>query len=247
MLGYFSCTSNCGGEPLDFDSPEIYLSEGLHTIVVEHAQVTGLASLTLQWKETGWLLWWTVDTLWQPGGDLKATCEATNGPVPFLNGDFEDELTHWTVTGSPQYPAGWYLTELSHAGQYAVEGGIHTHLGSIGLRSDPFSLNNNSCLTVSLYLREVSDDNGEDWFFKVWLNWYDDQGMPLGVANPITVDSTVMPTNWQMVTGNSQTPVGTNMAELVLNLREEEPINPVAEMGYGYSMRIDDITLSPCP
>lgn len=235
--------------PFDLDSPEIYLSKGLHTLVIEHAQVTDSASLTLQWKQEDWWFWWTVDMLRLPGDDLTAVCEIPRHP--FLNGDFEDGLDHWangSNYGSHEISinnsAIWGLTPASHTGQYAVEGYIHEHIPSITLVSDLFVVAGGTCRTISLYVKEVFQDH-DDWFFKVLLRWYDEQGIPVGIANPITISSETMPVQWGMVSGNIQIPTGVDSAELVLELNSTDI--PKTVQGANYYLRVDDITLTSCP
>lgn len=235
--------------PFDLDSPEIYLSKGLHTLVIEHAQVTDSASLTLQWKQEDWWFWWTVDMLRLPGDDLTAVCEIPRHP--FLNGDFEDGLDHWangSNYGSHEISinnsAIWGLTPASHTGQYAVEGYIHEHIPSITLVSDLFVVAGGTCRTISLYVKEVFQDH-DDWFFKVLLRWYDEQGIPVGIANPITISSETMPTQWQMVSGNMQIPAGVDVSDLILELSSDDMNKTV--QGANYYLRVDDITLTSCP
>jgi hypothetical protein len=240
-----------GGEPFDRDSPEIYLSEGLHTIVVEHAQVTNLSSLTLQWHKDGWILpWWTVDTLWQPGGDLTATCEATNGPVSFLNGDFEDGFNHWTRIPDPPEPIwGWHLNEyVAHGGQYGAEGRVHLR-GNYPtyLISDAFTVANNRCYQTDLFFQAYFDLGYEDTLFHVVLNWYDDNGTLLSSSELLELPFSNIPANWYFFTGQATAPQGSEDAEILFYLEPISRVQNSSPSGQGANIFVDDVVIDYCP
>ncbi|MCL4872383.1 MAG: hypothetical protein KJ063_25760 [Anaerolineae bacterium] len=165
MPDWITLTSD---EPLDLYSPDVYLSEGLHTIVIEHAQIEGSASLQLLWRQAApRSLWLSVDTLWLPGDALTDVCEQVRVDIgAFRNGDFEDGLNDWI--GEPASHQ-WELTTEAHNGDYAAFGSSHTHLGPSSLRSAPFRVAENSCYTVSLFLQENYPSHHITFFFKTNL------------------------------------------------------------------------------
>lgn len=237
------------GEPLTIDSPEIYLSKGLHTIVVEHAQVMNSASLTLLWR-IGNSAWWTVDMLWQPGGDLTATCEATNGPVPFLNGDFEDGFNHWTRIPDPPEPIwGWHLNEfVAHGGQYSAEGRVHLH-GNYPtyLISDIFTVTDNRCYQTDLFFQGYFDPAYEDTLFHVVLNWYDDNGTLLSSSELLELPFSNIPANWYFFTGQATAPQGSEDAEILFYLEPVSRVQDSSPSGQGANIFVDDVVIDYCP
>lgn len=58
-------------------SPGIYLTAGLHPVLIEYEQAVGTASLQVQWQRADLpgQNWQLVADFWQPGATLRAACE----------------------------------------------------------------------------------------------------------------------------------------------------------------------------
>lgn len=227
-------------------SPALFLTAGLHPVLIEYQQAVGTASMQVMWARVDGIgsRYHLVSDFWLPGSSLTAACEAeiTTSCAGLPNCSFDEDppFVHWTVESSSNFE--WQLSEDSRSGPFSAEARFFAINGSGRLTSDPIQVNNGSCYELGFYGKgNPTDDLGI--IAKVY--WYNSAQQVIGDNRIGTINQDLL--DWLEVSVVVAAPPGSASARLEFNATGTSlNIGNLEGSNFG-SVFIDDIWMRELP